>query len=348
MTSASPRVLIVGAGMAGLTAARALHDAGIVVHVVDKGRSPGGRLSTRRIMNGEALTAAEAEWSFDHGAQYFTVRDRAFQPVVDEWQAAGIIAPWRGRLASFDSEGREAVDDSVARWVGVPGMNRVGRHLAAGLDVACSVTVTGLRVDAATHQWTARLRSLASPETPESESSGWDAVIVTAPPPQALQLLPDDVHVRSALSAVRMEPCWAVLAAFGERVPAPFDGAYVSSSPLAWIARNSSKPGRTGGETWVLHASPEWSAAHVEDHADAVGPFLLNAFGDLLRAPMPLPSHVSAHRWRYARAAEPLHVRTLTDEAHRVAVAGDWCAGNRVEGAWLSGQAAAASIRALL
>jgi len=57
---------------------------------------------------------------------------------------------------------------------------------------------------------------------------------------------------------------------------------------------------------------------------------------------------VSAHRWRYARAAEPLHVRTLTDEAHRVAVAGDWCAGNRVEGAWLSGQAAAASIRALL
>lgn len=348
MAATAPRVLVIGAGVAGLSAARVLHESGCVVQVVDKGRGPGGRVSTRRVLNGEALTAADAEWSFDHGAQYFTARDADFHAIVESWHTAGVIAPWRGRLASFDSEGRDPVDGTTTRWVGVPAMNRVGRHLAQGLDVRCSRLVSSLETDSATGRWTARLRDLTPPDAADTDSAPWDAVIVTTPPTQALALVPADASFRDTLASVRMEPCWAVLVAFPERVQAAFDGAFVTSSPLGWVARNSSKPGRAGHETWVLHASPEWSAAHVDDHADAVGPFLLNAFGDLLRVPMPRPSYVSAHRWRYARAAEPLHARTLVDARLRLAVAGDWCAGNRVEGAWLSGRAAALAVRDLL
>jgi predicted NAD/FAD-dependent oxidoreductase len=348
MTAEQRRVLVVGAGIAGLSAARVLQDSGCVVQVVDKGRGPGGRVSTRRVINGEALTSAEAEWSFDHGAQYFTARDADFRSQVESWHAAGVIAPWRGRLASFDSEGRDPVDDTTIRWVGVPAMNRVARHLVEGLDVTCSRLVSALQFDVATGLWTATLRDLTSPDANDTPGGPWDAVIVTIPPQQALALLPATASMTAAVAAVQMEPCWAVLVAFPEHVKAAFDGAFVSSSPLGWVARNSSKPGRAHHDTWVLHASPEWSAAHVDDHADAVGPFLLNAFGDLLRVPMPRPSHVSAHRWRYARAAEPLHLRTLTDARMRLAVAGDWCAGNRVEGAWLSGREAATAIRALL
>ena len=54
-------VAVVGAGMAGLSAARALVDAGRSVVVFDKGRGIGGRMATRRL--GAAV--------FDHGAQYF-------------------------------------------------------------------------------------------------------------------------------------------------------------------------------------------------------------------------------------------------------------------------------------
>lgn len=342
------RVLVIGAGIAGLSAAQVLREAGCVVQVVDKGRGPGGRVSTRRVVNGEALTSADAEWSFDHGAQYFTARDAAFQSAVESWHTAGVVAPWRGRLASFDSEGREPVDDTTIRWVGVPAMNRVARHLAQGLDVTCSRLVSSLHADAVTGRWTATLRDLTATDATDTPNGPWDAVIVTIPPPQALALLPATASMTSAVAAVPMEPCWAVLVAFPEHVKAAFDGAFVTSSPLGWVARNSSKPGRGHHDTWVLHASPEWSAAHVDDHADAVGPFLLNAFGDLLRVPMPRPSHLSAHRWRYARAAAPLHVRALTDARLRLAVAGDWCAGNRVEGAWLSGREAATAIIALL
>ena len=55
--------------MAGVVAARELTRNGDDVVVMDKGRSPGGRMATRR--DGDAR--------FDHGAQFFTVRDELFQ-----------------------------------------------------------------------------------------------------------------------------------------------------------------------------------------------------------------------------------------------------------------------------
>ena len=53
-------VLIIGAGMAGLTAARALVEAGCRVRVVDKGKAPGGRLASRRMGGATFDHAGEA------------------------------------------------------------------------------------------------------------------------------------------------------------------------------------------------------------------------------------------------------------------------------------------------
>jgi predicted NAD/FAD-dependent oxidoreductase len=174
--------------------------------------------------------------------------------------------------------------------------------------------------------------------------AGFDAVVVATPAPEARCLLQDvrlQPDATKALEAVRMLPCWAVLAAFDARVPTRFDGAFVSSSPLGWIARDRSKPQRSFAETWVLHAGTAWSAAHVDDRADAVGPFLLNAFADLVRGPMPKPVSLTAQRWRYATADPPLARGVLGDRERRLAICGDWCLGNRIEDAWISGVEAA-------
>jgi predicted NAD/FAD-dependent oxidoreductase len=75
------KVGIVGAGLAGLIAGRAIAEAGHDVVLWDKGRSPGGRLATRRI--GDAR--------LDHGAQFFTVRTDEFARHVAAWEADGIV-----------------------------------------------------------------------------------------------------------------------------------------------------------------------------------------------------------------------------------------------------------------
>ena len=68
-TSRGPRhFAVIGAGIAGITCARTLVQAGHSVTVFEKSPNLGGRMATRSTLFG----------SFDHGVQYFTVRDPRF------------------------------------------------------------------------------------------------------------------------------------------------------------------------------------------------------------------------------------------------------------------------------
>lgn len=329
-------VLVVGAGLAGLSAARALMEHGHEVRILERSGSPGGRLATRRILNGDADRPEHATLEFDHGAQYFTVRDTRFATEVEAWHKARVVQVWHGKLAAFDSEGRDPVEDDTTRWVGVPGMSAIARHLARSLDLGCGSRVEALEADTmdGAPTWFAQLAT-------GGREGPFDAVVVAVPPVQAAALVAAAPSVTESIGRIRMHPCWAALVAFADRVAAPFDGAFALSSPLGWFARNRSKPQRGLAETWVLHASTGWSTAHVNDDADAVGAFLLNAFADLVRAPLPKPVHLSAVRWRHACPVAPAAAGPLADPAQRLAVCGDWLHGGRVEGAYLSGLEAA-------
>ena len=123
------------------------------------------------------------------------------------------------------------------------------------------------------------------------------------------------------------------------------NAAYVNDPPLSWIARDSSKPRRPQADCWVLHASLTWSAEHLEDTPKAVCDRLLPALSSAVGIDDLRPIHAAAHRWRYAFPVEPLSVGCLWEAATRVAVCGDWCQAGRIEGAFLSGLAAAERIR---
>ena len=126
-----------------------------------------------------------------------------------------------------------------------------------------------------------------------------------------------------------------------------FDAAFVYQSPLSWIARDSSKPGRNGSaETWVLHATSTWTAARLEDHPDNVLPDLLAALWEATGRPPRPPRCALAHRWRYALPLEPLGIPYLFDSRLRIGACGDWCVEPRAEGAFLSGAALAERILA--
>jgi predicted NAD/FAD-dependent oxidoreductase len=131
-----------------------------------------------------------------------------------------------------------------------------------------------------------------------------------------------------------MRGCWALMLRFASKLELPFDAVFVNQGPLRWVARDSSKPARSGPETWVLHASVAWSEAHLERDSDWVAAALLQAFGSL-EATQPLAW--TLHRWRYADTERPLNRGCVWDSADGLGLCGDWLNDGTVQGAWLSG-----------
>lgn len=320
--AAVPQVAIVGAGLAGLMAARQLATHGAAVTVFEKSRAPGGRAATRR----------HGEWHFDHGAQYFTHRDVRLSGVIDDLVQAGVVAPWTGRVVSIAPNSPPQLADATTRWVAVPGMRSLGEHLARAVTVRYATTVRALVREGA--QWQ------LSADGDESLGT-FDQVLVTAPAPQAHALLAAHAPAFSAsLADVVMHPCIALMVVLPARPDVPWDAAFVNEHPvLSWVARNASKPGRAPHECWVAHATTAWSAMQLEQEPVALVPALLAALGDVLRASLTV-EHAVAHRWRFA-LPEPGTSDSLGeawfDASLGLGVGGDWCVGGRVEGALLSG-----------
>jgi predicted NAD/FAD-dependent oxidoreductase len=327
------RIAVIGAGLSGLSCANALAEAGASVQVYDKGRGPGGRTSTRHV------ETAGAELSFDHGAQYFTVRHPRIEARARQWARLGVVAPWEGRVAVLGEDGRVESYSDKPRFVGTPTMSAICKHLAVGRDVRCGVTIS--RVE----RVAAGITLFASDG---NDLGTFDRLVCTAPPSQTAALLADvaPTITRRALDVV-MKPCWALMAAFEPALDVPFDGAFINQGALSWIARMGSKPRRPREpDAWVLHASAEWSTAHLEASREEAATSLLDALFEALGREPNTPSWQTAHRWRYALAEEPLADGFLTDDYDGVIACGDWTNGNRVEGALLAGLSAAGHILA--
>lgn len=320
------RVAVIGAGLSGLSCARTLADHRIDVTVFEKSRGFGGRCATRR----------EGPWSFDHGAQYFTVRDARLAPVISSWHQRGVIAPWQGALAVREGGVWQPAKAGVRRWVGVPGMSALGAHLADGIDVQLATHVALVQREG--RQW----RLVADSGV---DLGAFDVVLTCVPSPQAVALLaPIAPELAQRASAATMHATWATMLTFNARITFPWDAAFLNDDPvLSWISRDASKPRRAQHETWVLHATKAWSATHLEDDAESVAQNMTTAFrADTSHDADPV--HRAAHRWRYALPDPVAADSALYDPALLLGAAGDWCGGPRIEGALLSGFALAGRV----
>jgi predicted NAD/FAD-dependent oxidoreductase len=302
------RIGIVGAGVAGLACAEGLARRGHEIVILDKGRGPGGRMSTRRL----ATPAGEA--TFDHGAQYFTVRDPGFRARVEDWLAKGCVAPW--------------VAAGADAYVGVPGMNAPIRTMAEPFAVQWGVRVIALSPIA--EGWS--LVTQAGPAV------AVDAVVVALPAEQAVDLIGPVRGTLAPLNAApQTAPCWTLMLAFADTLPTPLNCLRGGDADaLGWAARNRSKPGRSGPEAWVVQAGPDWSRQYLEADANWVAGALSDALSARLGVNLPPPIALSTHRWRYARSGVE-GSGALWDADRRLGLCGDWLLGARVEAAWMSG-----------
>ncbi len=312
------RIAIVGAGLAGLAAARAL-TSNYSVSVFEKSRGSGGRMATRYA----------GDWKFDHGAQFFTARTKAFRRFLAPMLDAGLVKPWHARFVEIDAEGIASVrdwDDDYPHYVACPNMNALGKHLASDLDVTLNVAVDRLE----------RIRDLWRLYDAESNMLGeFDWVIVSAPAPQAADLLPADTSLSRHARRVQMLPCFALMLGFDEAPDTGWDAALVKDSAISWISVNSSKPDRDAKQAWVAHASNAWAARHLDDDPADVEHTLRQAVEAASGREMGAAVHCRLHRWRYANVDRQAPVRQV-DAANRLAACGDWFVRGRVEGAYES------------
>jgi predicted NAD/FAD-dependent oxidoreductase len=334
------QIAIIGAGIAGIACARTLVQAGHHVTVFEKSRGVGGRMATRQSPFG----------SFDHGVQYFTVRDgrfaRALRTVPD------LCRPWSANTVRvLDEHGlvaAAALPSSEAHWVAAPGMNELAKRwaqpLVDGQHVELQTRVTRIERDALDPQrW--QLHSTGEDES-QHVFSGFDAVLLAMPSTQARLLLQASSLARTMvqqIEKVQVAPCWTLMLAFPQAVQPglttlgpQWNAARSTHHRIAWLARESSKPGREIIERWTVQASAAWSEEHLDDDPTRVQAKLIKAFSEItgIRAE---PAHAEVHRWHYAKTTQPLGKSYLWDAKTHIGVCGDWCLGHRVEEAFISG-----------
>ncbi|MDR5907201.1 NAD(P)/FAD-dependent oxidoreductase [Franzmannia qiaohouensis] len=329
MPSPSSSIAVIGAGIAGLSCARSLHDAGHAVTLFDKARGPGGRLSSRRAPG--AIV--------DLGAQYFTARDPAFQAELAGWLERGLVAPWPTALWRVDAHGWQQHSDDLPRYCAVPRMSALSRHLAEGLELNAGARVLGLE---------RRANGWYLEDDQQRRHGPFQRVAISAPAPQAEALIAAHDHtLAEACRSLEQSPCWAGYALFDAPLPelpgvdGSWQAAFINQGPLRFVARNHHKPGRAEqGESLTLLATAEWSQAWLERSAEQVAEALYAALLEQLPGTLrpPTPRLLAAHRWRYA---QPLHAAMgpgyrLGEQG--LALCGDGWLGPRVEDAWCSGR----------
>jgi renalase len=317
--------VVVGAGISGLLAAKALNESGWAVTVLDKSRGVGGRMATRRV----------GEGTFDHGAQFFTVRGERFANLVEGWLRAGVATEWTRGFA--DAEGQPN-EDGHPRYRGSEGMTSIPKHIAQGLDVRTSERVVG--VDDGDDDWEIECES--------GLRVAGGALVLGVPVQQALDLtssgsytLPDGA--RRQLEAVSYNPCLALMILLDDStgVPEP-GGMQIKSEPLDWICDNRRKS-ISEAPAVTVHAGPEWSRSHFEDDETEITESMISRASDHLGTDLASATvETSLARWRFSWVKNPHPEPCLVaSDDPPLLFCGDAFGQPKVEGAALSGLAAA-------
>ena len=315
------KILIIGAGMSGLVAARELELAGHHVTLVDKGRGIGGRMATRRFAGGR----------FDHGAQFFTTRSDEFKQTVEKWRQNEVAHHWFDGTPTPDEPQR---NDGHPRFCGSDGMTGIGKWLMRDLKVRLSTEIEKLRRENGV--WTAYYDGNGVIQA--------DELILTAPLPQSLQLFDTSgltlpAAMRATLQAVTYEPCFAVLAQLDGPSQIPDPGLlYVNGEPIWWVADNFQKGVSPREGSVTIHSSGGWARAHYDDDQSQIGQTLIEASKQWLGREV---ETFEVRRWRYSKPENPLDIGSARAAELAVTFAGDALMGAKIEGAFTSGLMAA-------
>ncbi|PSR19384.1 FAD-dependent oxidoreductase [filamentous cyanobacterium CCP3] len=348
-------VVVIGAGLSGLTAAQVLHQAGYRVVVVDKSRGLGGRLATRRI----------GSTAIDHGCRYLQLsEDSNHAPshhsnlgLIADLVAAGILQPWQPESFELGADGELKATATAKLYTASQGMSSIAKALAPGLTIHRQWRATA--ITPLSQGWQVEGDALGAAGQPRAFTAR--GLVVAIPAPQAAALVHRAAQASAEvqallgqLSSVVYDAVITVMAVYGPGALARLPGQTGSGGWLVssdahptwrWVALDSSKRTDPQEPVVVIHSSPAFAANSLDQSdLEPLGQALL-AEAATLAAWMLSPRWRQVHRWRYGFVRQALGASLLSNPAlPNLVGCGDWCNGGNVEGAIASGHAAAAAL----
>ncbi|MCH2037771.1 MAG: FAD-dependent oxidoreductase [Rickettsiales bacterium] len=313
-------IAIIGAGIAGLTVANLLKDKANIT-MFEKARGVSGRTSTRR---------AEP-YFFDHGAQFFTARTKAFQSFIAPLIEAGVIELWNARFVEFNENrivNQRVWNEEEPHYVGSPAMNSIAKHLAQGLDIS-----VGTRIQTLTkqdHKWLLE-------DDKGNHVGEYDWVVSTVPAEQAVDLVPNSLPYHNNISSYNMKACFSLMLGFEKPLPLTFDAALVKGTDISWISVINSKPKRSDAFGLLVHSTNNWADQHIDDDRQEVLDYLCKQTSDVIGHDVEHAEHKVVHGWRYANISKQEGDQFIFDQDQQIGVCGDWFIKGRVESAFTSG-----------
>lgn len=326
-------IAIVGAGMAGLICAKTLQDAGRDVVVIDKSRGLGGRLATRRLANTHA----------DHGVCYLKPKGDRFKAFIQDLVDRNIVSLWSDRLHTLNADGELLLDaNPSARYAAPNGATAIAKDLAQGLTVELGQVINAIRPIEQGWQLTS--------QNPDFDLTA-SIVILAIPAPQALPLVQTIANSEfiQQIEDVTFAPSLTAIAAYSPELRSQFTatnlrGVTCDDKILGWIGFDSTKQLNPTQPTIILQSNAEFASAHFDStDLPAIAQQLCDRAAEVLALPtIATPELLQIQRWKYAFAVNPITAPVLaaTTTAPLFCI-GDWCGGNRVENAFLSGLAMA-------
>ena len=318
-------VLIVGAGLSGLMAARTLREHGYSVFLLERGRDIGGRLATQHV---------GATGVADLGAQFFTVRSDTLQAYVDRWLAQDLVYVWGTGWS--DGSVKPTFSDGHPRYVTRGGMHRLATHLGSGLNIAVDRLVTAVRETATGWQLT----------DSEGETHIGRGLIMTPPMPETLKLLTANAVSLQAddfadLRRIRFGPCLCGIHEIAGEVDLPAPGARQDfQSDIYWVSDNKAK-GISQSTVVTSHANAKFSRQNWDASEADIIRELESAVRPYLKPPAQI-RRTQVKKWRFS-VPVTTHPQEclLAKDLRPLIFAGDAFGGRgRVEGAFMSGIAA--------
>ncbi len=312
------KVAIIGAGMAGLSAAGQLHQQADV-HIFEKSWRAGGRLTTRH-----------KDYIFDHGAQHFYVKTKAFEAFLAPYMKQSIVQRWDARFVEFDGDhiiARRRWNEAFPHYVAVPGMEALGRTVARNYNIQYQTRITQIvRQD---QHWALFSDDIAL--------GLFDWVVLAIPAPQAAALMPVNFVHLDQIKVKKMQACYSLMLGYKNPLRLDFDAALIKNRDISWISVNSSKPGRHKTFTLLAHSTNHWADQHTDLNRESAIEHLVNEVENVIQQNVSSADHIDLHRWLYANIGRQSGQANLVDYENRLAAIGDWCISGRVESAFTSG-----------